>query len=262
MQNITKCRLLTGLTFIGPMLIGCRSTGGLVPNPNGKNTTRVVSPLVPAADELSSATPPVSHGDLISGPNSNSEDRISLSGVTPSTSEARGETAAASPQLLIGTFDDIADPTSQSQTANTSEGKTASETLSAAELDDSPSIDKRPSQLVVSGVRPGIGEVKVAIFTDAKSFPQPHGASQVFSMKSDGPLLELPIQPEQTFAVAVYQDLNGDGVLSRNRLGIPLEPFAFSNNAIGKRGPPTFAEAKIDVPRSTTETTIISIKLP
>lgn len=261
-QNSKKCRLLTSLIFVGPMLLGCRSGGGLVANQLAENTTRLVSPLVLADHELSSTTTSASQGDLVLGPQIDSEVRNSPTFATPSNGEAIEETADDPPQLPTGAFDDTAVLSSQSQTAVAIVSKEASQALSPSTIDDSPSTDKRFVQLVVTGFRPGIGEVKIAIFTDAKTFPQPEGASEVLSLKPEGAMLELPIQTEQTIAVAVYQDINGDGVLSRNRLGIPLEPFAFSNKAMGKRGPPTFDEARIHVSHPTAAPTVVPIKLP
>jgi uncharacterized protein (DUF2141 family) len=103
-------------------------------------------------------------------------------------------------------------------------------------------------RLVISGVRPGQGSVKVAIFTDANSFPQPTAARQAFDLPATNPTLETTLPPMAQFAIAVYQDINSDGELNRNRLGVPVEPFAFSNNAMGNRGPPSFAQAAVIQP--------------
>ena len=48
------------------------------------------------------------------------------------------------------------------------------------------------------------------------------------------------------YAVAAYQDLDGSGSMERSRLGIPLEPYAFSNDA-GRVRKPTFEAAEVSV---------------
>lgn len=48
------------------------------------------------------------------------------------------------------------------------------------------------------------------------------------------------------YAVIAYQDLNSDGSLDRSKLGLPLEPYAVSNDA-GRRGRPTFEQAAIAI---------------
>ncbi len=50
--------------------------------------------------------------------------------------------------------------------------------------------------------------------------------------------------PEGEYALAIFQDINDDGKLNRKKFGIPAEPFAFSNDALRKFGPPYFEQAK------------------
>jgi uncharacterized protein (DUF2141 family) len=45
------------------------------------------------------------------------------------------------------------------------------------------------------------------------------------------------------YAVSGFQDIDGNLVMSGNFLGIPKEPFGFSNNAKGKFGPPKWRDA-------------------
>lgn len=117
-------------------------------------------------------------------------------------------------------------------------------------------------RLVITNVRPGHGDVKVAIFTDGSAFPEPSGAVQTFSLPGSQPTLEQGLDLNSAFAVAVYQDVNGDGELSRSRMGIPVEPFAFSNNVMGQRGPPSFQQASVVVPSLASVPLIVTINLP
>jgi uncharacterized protein (DUF2141 family) len=118
-------------------------------------------------------------------------------------------------------------------------------------------------RLVIHGVRPGQGLVNIAIFMDEKSFPHPSGASQTLSLDADRQTLEAEVIVSGRCAIGVFQDLNGDGALSRNRYGIPIEPFAFSNNAKGKRGPPAFSDAAILVGDSQDgQSLVLQISLP
>lgn len=45
------------------------------------------------------------------------------------------------------------------------------------------------------------------------------------------------------YAIIVFQDENGNGKLDKNALGVPLEPYGFSNDAQGFLGPPSFDDA-------------------
>ncbi len=49
--------------------------------------------------------------------------------------------------------------------------------------------------------------------------------------------------PVGNYAFSAYQDVNGNGIFDKNWMGIPKEPYGFSNNARGKFGPPDFAES-------------------
>ena len=50
------------------------------------------------------------------------------------------------------------------------------------------------------------------------------------------------------YAIKLFHDVDGDGKMSTNPYGMPVEPFAFSNNAQGNMGPAKWADAKFEVP--------------
>ena len=58
--------------------------------------------------------------------------------------------------------------------------------------------------------------------------------------------------PEGVYAAQVMHDLNGNGELDANFLGMPREPWAFSNNAVGRRGPAKWEDAKFEISADTT----------
>ena len=49
------------------------------------------------------------------------------------------------------------------------------------------------------------------------------------------------------YAIKLFHDVDGDGKMSTNPYGMPVEPFAFSNNAQGNMGPAKWADAKFKV---------------
>ncbi len=54
--------------------------------------------------------------------------------------------------------------------------------------------------------------------------------------------------PAGTYAVAVYHDVNDNGKMDRVPfVGLPLEPYGFSNDARGAFGAPSFADASFEV---------------
>jgi len=63
--------------------------------------------------------------------------------------------------------------------------------------------------------------------------------------------------PDGDYAVRAFHDLNSDGKMNTNPFGMPIEPYAFSNNAVGMMGPATWDKAKF----TASGTTVQSIDL-
>lgn len=63
--------------------------------------------------------------------------------------------------------------------------------------------------------------------------------------------------PENIYAIAIFQDLNNNKILDKNILGIPVEPYGFSNNPKLLFGPPSFEKCKVDLIKNR----LISIQL-
>ncbi|MEE1610647.1 DUF2141 domain-containing protein [Microvirga sp. CF3016] len=61
-----------------------------------------------------------------------------------------------------------------------------------------------------------------------------------------------------SYAIAVFHDINGNGRLDRSFIGLPNEPYGFSND-VGRRGPPSFEAARIVVKEPAT-TVVIPIR--
>ena len=55
--------------------------------------------------------------------------------------------------------------------------------------------------------------------------------------------------PPGTYAARAFQDLNGDGELQKNRIGLPTEPFGFSRDAKPRFGPPSWGRTRFEVER-------------
>jgi len=65
----------------------------------------------------------------------------------------------------------------------------------------------------------------------------------------DGETVTLTFEgvPAGEYGIKLYQDVNGNGKLDTNFMGIPTEPFAFSNNARGSMGPPSYDKARFEM---------------
>jgi uncharacterized protein (DUF2141 family) len=99
----------------------------------------------------------------------------------------------------------------------------------------------------VSGVTRDRGRIYVAVYDRADTFPI--SGRQLVGQVLDPADRHVTVHfkdltPGQYAAVA-FQDSNGNGKLDKNFLGIPKEPYGFSNGARGSGGPPKFSEAAV-----------------
>ncbi|RLT09468.1 MAG: DUF2141 domain-containing protein [Planctomycetota bacterium] len=97
----------------------------------------------------------------------------------------------------------------------------------------------------VKGLNPRASSVYVAVFEAEAGFPYPELSSQttVVSATEEQVRFWLTLPQNQPVAIAIFQDIDGNGKLSKNAIGIPAEPYGFSNNARGLLGPPAFSQA-------------------
>ncbi len=101
----------------------------------------------------------------------------------------------------------------------------------------------------IDGLENATGEVAVALFDSSQAFAD--GGTPVRSefLSLQGTSCEWVVDqlPPGVYAVKAYHDLNGNRDLDRRRLGIPAEPYGFSNNARALFGPPSFEEAQFEI---------------
>jgi uncharacterized protein (DUF2141 family) len=89
------------------------------------------------------------------------------------------------------------------------------------------------------------GCVRMAVFASASDFEEEKNAvyEEVVPLSSTATIYRrLPLSGSSSYGIALYHDVNNNGKLDRNGLGIPKEPYAFSNNPAAKWQAPTFSE--------------------
>jgi len=60
--------------------------------------------------------------------------------------------------------------------------------------------------------------------------------------------------PAGAYGVKAFHDVNGNGKMDTNPFGMPTEPFAFSNNAVGNMGPAKWDRARFELSGATAQT--------
>jgi uncharacterized protein (DUF2141 family) len=99
----------------------------------------------------------------------------------------------------------------------------------------------------VDGLQNQRGQLCVKLFERSQGFPDSNeGAVKRECVK----ITEVPMKlnfkglPSGSYAIAVFHDINGDGKLNRNSMGMPTEGYGFSNNpAPSRSGPPAYGKA-------------------
>ena len=111
----------------------------------------------------------------------------------------------------------------------------------------------------IVGLGSGKAPIRVAVFNAAETWLHDAAASYktILERGSGEPQWRIQDVPYGEYAVAVFEDKNRDGKVNRNFLGIPSEPYGFSNNARSSLGPAKWEDAKFVVTRATTELEIV-----
>ena len=105
-------------------------------------------------------------------------------------------------------------------------------------------VDER-LEILVTGIGQEGKDVYVAVYRPEDRFPDMSAAWKYTKFTSSGSTgtayFDLPFGD---YALAAYQDNNGNGKLDKNKLGYPKEPFAFSRGFRPVLGPPKFRNCK------------------
>jgi uncharacterized protein (DUF2141 family) len=102
----------------------------------------------------------------------------------------------------------------------------------------------------VSGLRNAKGQVACALFRSAGGFPKDASkavAHQEVRIAGAQATCNFEGVPPGQYAVAVFQDENGNGKMDTNFIGMPREGVGSSNNLKTRIGPPKFADAAFTV---------------
>jgi uncharacterized protein (DUF2141 family) len=106
------------------------------------------------------------------------------------------------------------------------------DTTSIAKAASDTVATRAPLTLVISNLASPTAPVIVGVYGTKNKFPYPKDQLKVYTFKPDSVLLTAMITdlPFGTYALAIYQDVNSNGKIDKNLIGIPTEPYAFSNN--------------------------------
>ena len=98
--------------------------------------------------------------------------------------------------------------------------------------------------LSIMGLKPK-GQIMVLLFDAERSWNAKAGAVREIKRRVSAAATEIVVEGLAAghYGAMVFQDLNLDGRMNFNLVGMPLEPYGFSNNSRGLFGPPAWRRA-------------------
>ena len=107
-------------------------------------------------------------------------------------------------------------------------------------------------QIDINNSKNDIGVIRILVFpeTEKAAFPhtvKPNICNINAPIRKGMARATCPNLASGRYAISAIHDENTNGEFDRNWLGIPLEGYGFSNNAMGTFGPPDFEHAAIEI---------------
>jgi uncharacterized protein (DUF2141 family) len=103
--------------------------------------------------------------------------------------------------------------------------------------------------ILVNNVQQDAGQVMLGLFNSAEGFPKTISQGTLTPAKERSATgqvrLVLKGLVAGQYAATAFHDLDSNGKLNANLMGLPTEPYGFSNNTRGNFGPPAFKDAAI-----------------
>lgn len=90
------------------------------------------------------------------------------------------------------------------------------------------------------------GYIRIGIFNASDTFLKKSSTFKKYkiAVKDRTERIIIDDLPKGEYAFILYHDKNSDGKMNRKFIGIPKEPYGFSNNIRPKLSKPTFEECK------------------
>lgn len=102
-------------------------------------------------------------------------------------------------------------------------------------------------EITIKGIEKVKGTVLVAVYNSEDSFMKKHVLSAKQKVSDKQVTVVIDNVKTGDYAITTFHDENDNGKLDTNFIGIPNEPYGFSNDARGSFGPPSFDKAKVKI---------------
>lgn len=102
-------------------------------------------------------------------------------------------------------------------------------------------------EITIKGIEKVKGTVLIAVYNSEDSFMKKHTVSAKQKVSDKQVIVVIEGVKTGDYAISMFHDENDNEKLDKNFMGIPNEPYGFSNDAKGSFGPPSFEKAKVKV---------------
>ena len=126
--------------------------------------------------------------------------------------------------------------------------------LTSAAAPSEPQSDSTVT-ISVTNITTHTGYIMVALYDEAGWGDEPVDAAREL-VHGDTITLTMTAPKPGQYGIRLFHDIDGNGELNANVMGVPIEPFGFSNNAPPRFGPPSFGAAAFDIGEDGTVQTI------
>ena len=118
--------------------------------------------------------------------------------------------------------------------------------------------DTEELKITVSNISPLEGELYIAVYNSPETYMDTTATAmrKIVTVTGETQTILLKNLSPGNYAIAIFQDLNANGLLDTKGIGVPAEPFGFSNDARGSVGPPEYKDALLILDSPTKEITI------
>lgn len=107
---------------------------------------------------------------------------------------------------------------------------------------------QKPLTLVIKNLASATAPVTVSVYGTENKFPVAKNELKIYKLKPHRKVLTAKITDLKygTYALATYQDVNKNGKIDQNFIGVPKEPYAFSQNYKPTIKAPNFDDCKFE----------------
>jgi uncharacterized protein (DUF2141 family) len=120
-----------------------------------------------------------------------------------------------------------------------------------------PENDSTSLQLKVKNIKHDHGKILIAVYNAEGTFMKNRYSEEAIRVSSFDDLAIKIKLPFGKYAISIFHDVNENNELNTNFIGIPKEPYGFSNNPKITFGPPNFKQTSFELGKHEHEIEII-----